>query len=158
MNVADRLAYETAVEDQRNSDQQQRERAQRATEDATATLRRRAAPELVYRTTVTDEPEERTVTITPPQVAPNETQVWWQWTQQRLAAQKSQIESDIAAQFNMYDEAVGAALGEKCCDLREHFERELNFVKREMEQAGYRVQQELTFLDRQSFLIFSINR
>ncbi len=32
------------------------------------------------------------------------------------------------------------------------------FIKREMEQAGYRVQQELTFLDRQSFLIFSINR
>jgi transposase len=84
---------------------------------------------------VTDEPEEKTVTITPPQVAPNETQVWWQWTQQHLAAQKSQIENDIAAQFNMYDEAVGAALGEKCCDLREHFERELNFVKREMEQA-----------------------
>ena len=32
------------------------------------------------------------------------------------------------------------------------------FIKREMEQAGYRLQQELTFLDRQSFLIFSINR
>ena len=32
------------------------------------------------------------------------------------------------------------------------------FVKREMEQAGYTVQQELTFLDRQSFLIFGVNR
>jgi ubiquinone/menaquinone biosynthesis C-methylase UbiE len=32
------------------------------------------------------------------------------------------------------------------------------FIKREMEQAGYKLQQELTFLDRQSFLIFSINR
>ncbi len=32
------------------------------------------------------------------------------------------------------------------------------FIKREMEQAGYTLQQELTFLDRQSFLIFSINR
>jgi SAM-dependent methyltransferase len=29
------------------------------------------------------------------------------------------------------------------------------FIKREMEQAGYRLQQELTFLDRQSFLIFT---
>lgn len=28
------------------------------------------------------------------------------------------------------------------------------FIKREMEQAGYTLQQELTFLDRQSFLIF----
>ncbi len=32
------------------------------------------------------------------------------------------------------------------------------FIKREMEQAGYTVQQELTFLDRQSFLIFGVNR
>ncbi len=29
------------------------------------------------------------------------------------------------------------------------------FIKREMEQAGYQLQQELTFLDRQSFLIFT---
>lgn len=29
------------------------------------------------------------------------------------------------------------------------------FIKREMEQAGYKLQQELTFLDRQSFLIFT---
>ncbi len=29
------------------------------------------------------------------------------------------------------------------------------FIKREMEQAGYTLQQELTFLDRQSFLIFT---
>jgi ubiquinone/menaquinone biosynthesis C-methylase UbiE len=29
------------------------------------------------------------------------------------------------------------------------------FIKREMEQAGYRLQQELDFLDRQSFLIFA---
>jgi arsenite methyltransferase len=32
------------------------------------------------------------------------------------------------------------------------------FIKREMEQAGYTLQQELTFLDRQSFLIFGVNR
>ena len=31
------------------------------------------------------------------------------------------------------------------------------FIKREMEQAGYSLQQELDFLDRQSFLIFSAN-
>jgi arsenite methyltransferase len=31
------------------------------------------------------------------------------------------------------------------------------FIKREMEQAGYRLQRELTFLDRQSFLIFVPN-
>ena len=31
------------------------------------------------------------------------------------------------------------------------------FIKREMEQAGYRLQRELTFLDRQSFLIFAPN-
>jgi ubiquinone/menaquinone biosynthesis C-methylase UbiE len=30
------------------------------------------------------------------------------------------------------------------------------FIKREMEQAGYALQQELDFLDRQSFLIFSV--
>jgi len=30
------------------------------------------------------------------------------------------------------------------------------FIKREMEQAGYMLQQELTFLDRQSFLIFTV--
>ena len=29
------------------------------------------------------------------------------------------------------------------------------FIKREMEQAGFRLEQELTFLDRQSFLIFA---
>jgi hypothetical protein len=29
------------------------------------------------------------------------------------------------------------------------------FIKREMEQAGYGLQRELTFLDRQSFLIFA---
>lgn len=32
------------------------------------------------------------------------------------------------------------------------------FIKREMEQAGYTLQQELTFLDRQSFLIFGVKR
>jgi arsenite methyltransferase len=32
------------------------------------------------------------------------------------------------------------------------------FIKREMEQAGYTLQQELNFLDRQSFLIFSVKR
>jgi len=32
------------------------------------------------------------------------------------------------------------------------------FIKREMEQAGYKLQQELTFLDRQSFLIFTSNQ
>ena len=32
------------------------------------------------------------------------------------------------------------------------------FIKREMEQAGYTLQQELNFLDRQSFLIFSLKR
>ena len=32
------------------------------------------------------------------------------------------------------------------------------FIKREMEQAGYTLQQELTFLDRQSFLIFGLVR
>jgi len=32
------------------------------------------------------------------------------------------------------------------------------FIKREMEQSGYALQQELTFLDRQSFLIFGVNR
>jgi arsenite methyltransferase len=32
------------------------------------------------------------------------------------------------------------------------------FIKREMEQAGYSLQQELNFLDRQSFLIFAPNR
>src|SRR5262245_4368833 len=31
------------------------------------------------------------------------------------------------------------------------------FIRREMEQAGYRLEQELTFLDRQSFLIFTLN-
>ena len=31
------------------------------------------------------------------------------------------------------------------------------FIKREMEQAGYALQRELTFLDRQSFLIFAPN-
>ena len=31
------------------------------------------------------------------------------------------------------------------------------FIKREMEQAGYTLQQELNFLDRQSFLIFKVN-
>jgi arsenite methyltransferase len=32
------------------------------------------------------------------------------------------------------------------------------FIKREMEQAGYSLQQEFNFLDRQSFLIFAPNR
>jgi ubiquinone/menaquinone biosynthesis C-methylase UbiE len=32
------------------------------------------------------------------------------------------------------------------------------FLKREMEQAGYSLQQELEFLDRQSFLIFTIKQ
>ena len=32
------------------------------------------------------------------------------------------------------------------------------FIKREMEQAGYTLQQELNFLDRQSFQIFSVKR
>jgi SAM-dependent methyltransferase len=32
------------------------------------------------------------------------------------------------------------------------------FIKREMEQAGYSLQQEFKFLDRQSFLIFAPNR
>jgi ubiquinone/menaquinone biosynthesis C-methylase UbiE len=31
-----------------------------------------------------------------------------------------------------------------------------DFIKREMEQAGYALQQELDFLDRQSFLIFAV--
>jgi len=32
------------------------------------------------------------------------------------------------------------------------------FIKREMEQAGYTLQEELTFLDRQSYLIFAAKR
>ena len=38
--------------------------------------------------------------------------------------------------------------------LWRHYSAE-EFIKREMEQAGYRLQQELDFLDRQSFLIFA---
>ncbi|MSP38124.1 MAG: methyltransferase domain-containing protein [Deltaproteobacteria bacterium] len=32
------------------------------------------------------------------------------------------------------------------------------FIKREMEQAGYKLQQEFDFLDRQSFLVFTISK
>jgi hypothetical protein len=131
MNVAERFADEVRRE---------RESERKATKTRGADdVRRRTAPGLVYRTTVTDQPEPKTETVTPPKVAPNETQVWWQWTNNRLAAQKSAIEHDIKAHFNMYDEVVGTALGMKAREVREDFERELNVVKRELEQAQSKI-------------------
>jgi hypothetical protein len=131
MNAADRLAYETAVEDQR----QRRQRTEQPKKNDEA-LRRRVAPELRYRTTITEQP---TVTVTAPEVAADETVIWWQWIDQRLAAQAAKIERDIAAHFNLYDEAAGTALGMKCHDVREDLERKINFLKRDLEQAQSKI-------------------
>ena len=136
MNAGDRLAHEINLEDQRILEQR-RERAEQAQKTAEATLNRRAAPcdKLVYRTTVTAEQPEKTVSVTPPQVSPQQTQIWWQWTQAQIAHERSEIEGELKYEIEVLRDAVGEALGEKCHDVREDLRREIDFVRRELEQT-----------------------
>ena len=147
MNAGDRLAHEINLEDQRILEER-RERTEQARKSAEATLNRRAAPSdgLVYRTTVKAEQAEKTVTVMPPQVSPQETQIWWQWTQaqiaherseikKHIAHERSEIESELKYEIEILRDAVGEALGEKCQDVREDLRREIDFVKRELEQT-----------------------
>jgi hypothetical protein len=78
--------------------------------------------------------ESKTAIVTPPNVAPNETQAWWQWTLAHLRHQKSEIESDYLNRYEILHAAIGEALGMKCREVRDGVEREINFVKREIEQ------------------------
>jgi hypothetical protein len=78
--------------------------------------------------------ESKTAIVTPPNVAPNETQAWWQWTLAHLRHQKSEIENDYGNKFDILHAAMGEALGMKCREVRDELEREITFVKREVEQ------------------------
>jgi hypothetical protein len=93
------------------------------------------SPDLVYKTHTPEAGEEtKTATVTPPNVAPHETQVWWQWTLAHLRHQKSEIENDYGNKFDILHAAMGEALGMKCREVRDELEREITFVKREVEQ------------------------
>ena len=120
MGVADRIAHEIKLEDER----QRRQRAEQAS--------RRAEP-LVYKTTVTEQPK-RTTTVIPPEVGPQETQIWWEWTNKRLAAQKLEIERNTETEFSAFHEAVGRALGIKARDLRNDLMLEDAVIRRDLDQ------------------------
>ena len=93
---------------------------------------------LHYRTTVQPEPAKRTVTVTPPQVAPNETQIWWQWTRQSLAAQKTEIKKFINSETECHDEiwheVIGKVIADERKDMRATVKREGDAIKGEFEQ------------------------
>lgn len=139
MGAADRINDE--LEQQRIAEQRA-ERAEQARRSAEATLngradealRRRATPELLYRTTVQP---EHTVTVTPPTVAANETQTWWQWTQESLSATRGEIEREVAAdinrQFGKLHKAVGMVVSDERHDRRQELKRETEPLKRELE-------------------------
>ena len=84
------------------------------------------------------EPAKRTVTVTPPQVAHNETQIWWQWTRQSLAAQKTEIKKFINSETECHDEiwheVIGKVIADERKDMRATVKREGDAIKGEFEQ------------------------
>ena len=79
--------------------------------------------------------------VTPPNVAPNETAVWWQWTDERIAHaleahRFNEFQRDILAQ-------VIAGIRDEWRDgdsaAKREFEREVGFFKREIEQVQRQV-------------------
>jgi hypothetical protein len=72
--------------------------------------------------------------VIPPKVSPNDTQIWWKWTQEHVAHVQSKIESDLRYEVEVLREAVGQALGMKCREVHDAQERETDFLKREIEQ------------------------
>ena len=75
---------------------------------------------------MTAEQPEKTVSVTPPQVSPQQTQIWWQWTQAQIAHERSEIEGELKYEIEVLRDAVGEALGEKCHDVREDLRREID--------------------------------
>ena len=92
MNAAERLE----VEEQAREREQQRRNSEAA--------HRRATPELVHKT-IDDALVSKPVVVSP-KTAPNETVIWWQWTDKRIAAQASRLKRDSDAQFKMLTQAA----------------------------------------------------
>lgn len=61
-----------------------------------------------------------------PKVAPNETQVWWQWVDRRLEERFDEYDKNLV-------EVMGEVVGDVRAQMREHCNREVGVVKREAE-------------------------
>jgi hypothetical protein len=83
--------YEKLAANHRHQSRERRESEEPLRREVEESQRPRAdAPGLVYKTHTPDEGKEtKTAIVTPPNVAPNETQAWWQWTLAHLRHQKS---------------------------------------------------------------------
>jgi hypothetical protein len=79
--------------------------------------------------------------VTPPNVAPNETAVWWQWTDERIA---------YALEAHCFNDTQRDVLAQLIAEIRHEwrdgdsaakreFEREVGFFKREIEQVQRQV-------------------
>jgi hypothetical protein len=101
---------------------------------------RGAIPGLVFKTREDARPTAAGLrTVTPPVIAPNEKQVWWQWTQEHVAHARSEIKKDHDFDTKCLHEAIGTVIGMKCREVREDLEREINFLKRELEQTQSKI-------------------
>jgi hypothetical protein len=66
--------------------------------------------------------EVTTAAVTPPKVAPNETQIWWQW-----------VDARMEHRLDDFGKAVGQVIGTKTRETREPLEEENRVLKRELE-------------------------
>ena len=86
---------------------------------------RKGAAGLVYKTHTPR--EVTTAAVTPPKVAPNEPQVWWQWVDHRIEIAVEQV-----------GEAAGQAIGMKARSVRDQLEEGDAALKRESRPRHHR--------------------
>ena len=124
MSVAERVAHETAQEAQRQREKAEQRRQRTLT---------REAPTLVFKTH-----EDAAV---PPSPEPAPTTRWIE----QYFAQRSYVDeyftqkTEFEARFDAFTEGCGEAIGEVRAKLRDDFERELNHLKRDLEQAQSKI-------------------
>jgi hypothetical protein len=93
-----------------------------------AVVSRATGPKLVYKTTVQPEPREasKAPTKLPATTRGNSQQPWWEWVDARM-------EHRLAAYSREIEQAVGQVIGEVRAQMRERCDREVGFVKRDLE-------------------------
>lgn len=127
MNAAERLRVE---EEARTRAEQQRKAEAKANADA---AHRRAAPTLTFKT-IDDARISPKPVVVSPKVAPNETEIWWQWTAKHVAHTRAEIKREHACEFRALRDAVGEVIGIKARDLRAHATREIAALRSEVEK------------------------
>ena len=110
---------------------------------------------IVHKTHTSESGEQtKSVTVTPPKVAPNETVAWWQWTQDHVRHQVSEQEKSarkhvqqhvrqaIEEFMAMYRDVMGQVIASERKDMRAHVAGAVDPIKADLERAGERMAEE----------------